>query len=68
MEKYIIITVYEICDNREGEMMKPQTFGRSYDAGKIVPVQCVEHDTLKDLEIKNECFLLIIVYEGSAHF
>lgn len=58
----------KFCDNREGEMMKPQTFGRSYDAGKIVPVQCVEHDTLKDLEIKNECFLLIIVYEGSVHF
>ena len=31
--------------------MQPQTFGRDYDAGKIVPVQCVKNDTLKDLSI-----------------
>ena len=48
--------------------MKPQTFGRSYDAGKIVPIQCVKGDALKDLNIKDSCFLLIMVYEGVAHF
>lgn len=48
--------------------MKPQTFGRSYDAGKIIPIQCVRGDTLKDLNIKDSCFLLIIVYEGVAYF
>jgi len=48
--------------------MKPQTFGRSYDAGKIVPIQCVKSDTLKDLDIKDSCFLLSIIYEGTAKF
>ena len=48
--------------------MKPQTFGRNYDAGKIVPIQCVKGDTLKDLNIKDLCFLLIIVYEGVTRF
>lgn len=48
--------------------MKPQTFGRSYDAGKIVSVQCIKGDTLKDLDIKDSCFLLVIIYEGMACF
>ncbi len=42
--------------------MNPQTFGRNYDAGKIVPIQCVKGDTLKDLDIKGACFGLIIIY------
>ena len=46
--------------------MQPQTFGRNYDAGKIVPVQCVRNDTLKDLNIKDSSFLLTIIYEGTA--
>lgn len=48
--------------------MKPQTFGHSYDEGKIVPIQCVKNDTLRDVEIQNSCFLLIIAYEGTALF
>lgn len=48
--------------------MKPQTYGRNYDAGKIVPIQCVKDDTLKDLDIKDSCFLLSIIYEGSVRF
>lgn len=48
--------------------MNPQTFGRNYDAGKIVPIQCVKGDTLKDLDIKGTCFELIIIYEGTALF
>ena len=48
--------------------MKPQTFGRDYDAGRIVPIQCVNDDTLKDLDIKDSCFLLAIIYEGAAKF
>jgi len=48
--------------------MKPQTFGHSHHTGKIIPVQCVKSDTLKDLDIKEACFLLIIIYEGTAHF
>ena len=48
--------------------MKPQTFGRNYNAGKIVPIQCVKGDTLKYIDIKDSCFLLSIIYEGTAKF
>lgn len=48
--------------------MKPQTFGRNYNAGKIVPIQCVKDDPLKDLDIKGSCFLWSIIYEGTAKF
>ena len=48
--------------------MKPQTFGRSFDAGKIIPIQCVKDDTLKDLDIKDSCFFLSMIYEGTAKF
>ncbi len=48
--------------------MKPQTFGRNFNVGKVVPIQCVKGDTLRDLNIKDACFGLIIVYEGTAFF
>lgn len=48
--------------------MNPQTFGRAYNTGRIAPVQCVKEDTLTDLNIKDTCFALMIIYEGVAHF
>lgn len=48
--------------------MIPQTFGRQYNIGKMAPIQCVKNDTLKDLNIKNSCFLMLIIHEGSAYF
>lgn len=48
--------------------MNPQTFGLKHNTGKIAPVQCVKNDTLKDLNIKDTCFALMIIYEGTAHF
>ena len=48
--------------------MKPQTFGRNHDVGRIAPVQCVKDDTLRDLNIKDSCFVLIIIYEGTVIF
>ena len=48
--------------------MDPQTFWRNYDIGKIAPIQCVKGDALKDLEIKGSCFLMMIVYDGTAYF
>ncbi len=48
--------------------MNPQTFGRHYNTGRIAPVQCVKNDTLNDLNIKDACFALIILYDGTAHF
>jgi AraC family L-rhamnose operon regulatory protein RhaS len=48
--------------------MNPQTFGYNYNFGKMVPIQCVKGDTLRDLDIKGACFVLIIIYEGAALF
>lgn len=48
--------------------MIPQTIGREYDVGKVASVQCVKNDTLKDLEIKTHCFLMLIIREGTAYF
>jgi AraC-like DNA-binding protein len=48
--------------------MKPQTFGRNHDIGRVVPVQCVKDDTLRDLNIKDACFGLLIIYDGTVNF
>ena len=48
--------------------MIPQTVGRRYDIGRLAPVQCVTNDTLKDIDIKDNCFLLLILREGTARF
>ena len=48
--------------------MKPQTFGCNHDIGRVVPVQCVKDDTLRDLNIKDACFGLLIIYEGTVNF
>ena len=48
--------------------MKPQTFGRNYDIGRMVPIQCVKDDTLRDLNIEDACFCLLIIYEGTVNF
>ena len=48
--------------------MKPQTFGRTYNIGKMAPIQCVKNDTLRDLNIKDACFGLLIIYEGTVNF
>ena len=48
--------------------MKPETIGRNYNVARIVPVQCVKGDTLRDLDIKDACFCLMILYEGTALF
>ena len=48
--------------------MKPETIGQKYDSGKIAPVRCIKNDTLKEIEIQKDCFLLLIIREGTAHF
>lgn len=48
--------------------MNPQTFGHTYNTGRIAPVQCVKNDTLSDLNIKDTCFALVILYEGTVQF
>ena len=51
-----------------GKSVNPQTFEKNKSSDRIVPIQCVRGDTLKDLEIKDNCFLLMLLYEGEAHF
>lgn len=68
MNKHVIIFVYIILRQLEGDKMNPQTFGYNYNSGKIIPIQCVKGDTLRDLDIKGVCFGLIIIYEGTALF
>ena len=34
--------------------------------GKYLPVKCIENDPLDDLDIKNNCFALLIIHEGSV--
>jgi AraC family L-rhamnose operon regulatory protein RhaS len=48
--------------------MIPRTIGFKYDVGRIVPVQCVKNEPLKDINIKGHAFLMIIIYEGIACF
>ena len=48
--------------------MKPQTFGRNHDIGRMIPIRCVKDDTLRDLNIKDACFGLLIIYEGTVIF
>ena len=48
--------------------MIPKTVGREYNTEKIVSIQCIKNDTLKDIEIKDCCFLLLFIHEGSAYF
>ncbi len=48
--------------------MIPQTVGLKFDVGKIAPVRCIKNSKLEDMDIKENCFLMLIVYEGSAYF
>ena len=48
--------------------MNPKTFGRNFDIGRMVPIQCVKADALRDLDMKDACFGLIMIYEGTALF
>ena len=44
------------------------TIGKNYPAGKIVPIKCVVNDKLDNINIMNQCFLLIVLTEGNATF
>ena len=46
--------------------MEAKTVDLKYNIGRVVPVRCIENDTLRDLNIQNNCFLLLIVHEGSV--
>lgn len=44
------------------------TIGRKFNEGKVAYVQCVKNDTLKNIDIKDQCFLLIVLTEGQLAF
>lgn len=48
--------------------MIPQTIGKRLDAGRVAPIECKRNDDLSDLEIKDRCFLMILVKKGRATF
>ncbi len=48
--------------------MEHITIGQQYNPGKIAYVECVTNDPLKKISIKGECFLLLIITEGTAVF
>lgn len=48
--------------------MEHITVGKIYYAGKTVPVECIKNPVLNRIDIKDKCFLLIVLLDGSMHF
>ncbi len=48
--------------------MNPQTVGRHHNPGKLARIQCIRADALTDLDIRDKCFLLLIITAGEATF
>ena len=48
--------------------MKHITVGREFNRGKIAFVECVKNGPLENIEIKNKCFLLILLTSGKLEF
>lgn len=48
--------------------MEHITVGKKFNAGRAVPVEVVENGALGHIQIKNRCFLLIILTEGRLNF
>ena len=44
--------------------MQHITVGRKYNEGKVAFVECVKDGALDSIDIKNKCFLLIILTKG----
>ena len=48
--------------------MQHITVGRKYDEGKVAKIECVRNDRLQNIDIKDKCFLLIILTAGRLEF
>ncbi len=46
--------------------MNPQTIGKHHNPGKVAHIQCIRGDALTELDIRDKCFLLLIITEGEA--
>ena len=51
-----------------GGCMKHITVGRKYNEGKVAFVECVKNGSLDNINIKDKCFLLIILTKGKLEF
>ena len=48
--------------------MQHITVGRKYNEGKVAKIECVKNDRLQNIDIKDKCFLLIILTAGKLEF
>lgn len=48
--------------------MRHITVGRKYNEGKVAKIECVRNDRLQNIDIKDKCFLLIILTVGKLEF
>lgn len=48
--------------------MQHITVGRKYNEGKVAFVECVKNGSLDDINIKDKCFLLIVLTKGKLEF
>ena len=48
--------------------MRHITIGRKYNEGKVAKIECVKNDRLQNIDIKDKCFLLIILTAGKLEF
>ena len=51
-----------------GGCMEHITVGRKYNEGKVAFVECVKDGSLDNINIKDKCFLLIILTKGKMDF
>ena len=48
--------------------MQHITVGRKYAEGKVAKIECVRNDRFQNIDIKDKCFLLIILNAGKLEF
>ncbi|MBO5211012.1 MAG: helix-turn-helix transcriptional regulator [Clostridia bacterium] len=48
--------------------MQHVTIGKNYNKSKIALVECIKNDKLDNIDIKDNCFLLIILSKGKLEF
>lgn len=53
---------------QRGERMQHVTVGQKYNSGKIALVECGVNADLSDIQIKDTCFLLLYLTQGSMSF
>ena len=48
--------------------MQHITVGRKYNEGKVAFVECVKNGSLDNIDIKDKCFLLVVLTKGKLEF